>query len=171
MFYAPGQAFIAQFVTTRFSTGAAYDATGTPVATATRNGTDDAAFVLTVTKLATGRYKITGTVPSGYALHDRVQISVAATVDGVAKAGIVSEFQVLALADMAEAILLRGVTDEVAKTAGADSLAHAILSLLEFNFGPGKLELYAPDGTVVATKDTRRFKKGITWAVRTASPT
>jgi hypothetical protein len=50
--------------------GAAGDADSPPVATANHNGTDDAAFILTVTSLGagTGRYVIAGTVPGGYRL-------------------------------------------------------------------------------------------------------
>lgn len=157
MFYAPGEAFHAQFITTRFSTGAALDATGTPVATATRNGADDVAFALTVTKIDTGRYKIAGTVPAGYETHDRVQISVSATVDGVAKKGIVSEFQVLALTALADAILSRGLTDAVAQAADPDSLAYVIMATLQYSFAPGELRLYSPDGTLIATKSTARW--------------
>jgi hypothetical protein len=141
MFYAPGQTFHAEFITTRFSTGAAFDATGTPVATATRNGTDDSGFVLTVTKMAgTGRYKVSGTVPSSYALHDRVQVSITATVDGVAKAGIVEEFQVLALTDLADAILARGAA-EVQTWADKHSLCYVILAMSEYQFTPDGQEL------------------------------
>ena len=48
-----GGTYYGEFVTSD-TTGAAADATGTPVATATKNGTDDGAFSLTVTKITTG---------------------------------------------------------------------------------------------------------------------
>lgn len=89
----PGATYYGQFTTCDASSGAA-DADATPVAAATRNGVDDAAFVLTVTNLATGRYKVTGTVPAGYAIGDVVQISVAATVNGVAGVAIVDAFAI-----------------------------------------------------------------------------
>lgn len=86
--------YYGEFVTSRFDTGAATDADSTPTATATKNGTDDAGFSLTVTKIDTGRYKITGTVPA-YSAGDNVQISVAATVNSVAGKGVVDEFVVV----------------------------------------------------------------------------
>ncbi len=88
----PGDAYVGLFTTARFDTGAATDADSLPAATATHNGTDDAAFVLTCAKLATGRYKVTGTIPTGYANGDSVWISVAATVNSVAGAGVVDGF-------------------------------------------------------------------------------
>lgn len=87
-------AYYGEFVTQRFDTGAATDADSLPVATATKNGTDDGAFTLTVTKIDTGRYKITGTIPA-YSAGDQVQISVAATVNSVAGKGVVDDFVVV----------------------------------------------------------------------------
>jgi hypothetical protein len=95
MKYKPSQAYCKEFTTSRPATGAVYDATGTPTATANRNGTDDGAFSLTVTAIDTGRYKITGTIPSGYVDGDIVNVSVAATVDGVSAKGIVDTFLVV----------------------------------------------------------------------------
>lgn len=95
MKYKPSQAYYKEFTTARFSSGAAYDATGTPVVTANKNGTDDAAFVLTAANIDTGRYKITGTVPAGYADGDIVNVTVAATVDGVAAKANVDTFLVV----------------------------------------------------------------------------
>lgn len=83
--------YYGEFVTSRADTGAATDADTTPTATATKNGVDDATFTLTVTKIDTGRYKVTGTVPS-YTAGDIVQISVAATVNSVAGKGVIDEF-------------------------------------------------------------------------------
>lgn len=103
----PGDAYSGQFTTQSFETGAATDADSLPVATATRNGADDGSFVLTVAKLDTGRYKVTGTVPAGYAAGDVVRVSVAATVDGVAGKGIVDGFVV----DTARASEIKAKTD------------------------------------------------------------
>lgn len=94
MSYRPGDAYFGGFTTASPTTGAAANADTTPVATATRNGTDDGAFALTVNNLATGRYKLTGTVPPGYNSGDVVQISVAATVGGVAGVAVVDRFTV-----------------------------------------------------------------------------
>jgi hypothetical protein len=90
----PNDPFYGEFTTCAFATGAATDADALPVATATTNGADDAAFVLTVAKIDTGRYKITGTVPSGYTSGSQVQVSVAATVGGVAGKAVIASFVV-----------------------------------------------------------------------------
>jgi len=89
-----GGAYYGMFITSRADTMVATDADTLPVATATRNGTDDASFVLTVAKIDTGRYKITGTIPA-YSAGDQVQISVAAAVNAVAGKGIVDDFVVV----------------------------------------------------------------------------
>jgi hypothetical protein len=89
-----GGNYYAEFTTANPTTGAAQDADSLPVATATHNGTDDATFTLTVTHMDTGRYKVTGTVPGGYAAGDYVQVSVAATVATVAGKGVIDDFMV-----------------------------------------------------------------------------
>ena len=91
MIYIPGQAYYSEFTTTNPTTGAAADADSLPVATATRNGTDDAAFILTVTKLDTGRYKITGTVPAGYAAGDWLHVSVSVVMGGIIAKAVVDK--------------------------------------------------------------------------------
>lgn len=90
----PGGAYYGEF-TTADATGAATDATGTPVATANHNGTDDATFTLTVAKIDAGRYKVTGTVPAGYAVGDQFSVSIAATVGGVAAKAVVDDATVI----------------------------------------------------------------------------
>ena len=94
MSYKPSGPYYGQFTTQRFDTGVATDADSLPVATATHNGTDDAAFSLTVVKIDTGRYKVSGTIPAGYAAGDVVQISVAASVNSVSGKAIVDSFVV-----------------------------------------------------------------------------
>ena len=89
MGYDPGSSYYKEFATANPTTGAAQNADSLPTATANHNGTDDGSFTLTVTNVATGRYKITGTVPSGYAAGDVVNVSVAATVSSVAGVAIV----------------------------------------------------------------------------------
>jgi len=91
----PSGSYYGEFCTQRFDTGAANDADSTPTATANKNGTDDGSFTLTVTKIDTGRYKITGTVPNGYSAGDIVVVTVAATVNSVAGKGVVDQFQVV----------------------------------------------------------------------------
>jgi len=94
MIYKPNGAFYAEFSTTKPSTGAAQNADALPTVTATKNGSDDATFTLTAANLATGRYKITGTVPAGYVSGDRFQVSVAATVDTVAGNAVIGDYLV-----------------------------------------------------------------------------
>jgi hypothetical protein len=89
MSYRPGDTFYGEFTTCNAATGAAQDADGLPVATATRNGADDAAFALTVTNLDTGRYKVSGTIPATYAKGDSLQVSIAATVGGIAGKAVI----------------------------------------------------------------------------------
>jgi len=89
--YKPGQSYYSQFPTHDVATGS-HDADTLPIATATINGIDDAGFVLTVAKIDTGRYKITGTIPLTYTVDDAVQISVAATVNGISGKAIIDSF-------------------------------------------------------------------------------
>jgi hypothetical protein len=93
MSYKPGDSYYGEFTTSRFDTGAATNADSLPVATATHNGADDGSFTLTVANLDTGRYKVTGTIPSGYASGDSVQISVAAAVNSVTGKAVIADFQ------------------------------------------------------------------------------
>jgi hypothetical protein len=88
----PGGSYVAEIVTSNPATGAAVNADSTPVATANRNGTDDATFTLSVTNIDTGRYKVTGTIPASYIPGDTVIVSVAATVSSVAAKAIVEKF-------------------------------------------------------------------------------
>ena len=94
MSYKPAGSYYGQFTTQRVDTGVATDADALPGATATRNGTDDGAFALTVAKIDTGRYKVTGTIPAGYAAGDVVQVSVAATVAAVTGKAVIDSFVV-----------------------------------------------------------------------------
>lgn len=96
--FLPNTSYYAEFVTSDPYTKAAADADSLPAATATKNGTDDGAFSLTVTKIDTGRYKITGTVPADYAHGDRVDVSVAATVSSIAGKAVVNSFVVVSAA-------------------------------------------------------------------------
>ena len=98
MGYMPNSAYVGEFTTQRFDTGAATDADSLPTVTANKNGTDDATFsaALTVAKIDTGRYKVTGTVPVTYAAGDVVNISVAATVNSVAGKAVIDSFVVVA---------------------------------------------------------------------------
>lgn len=119
MIYKPNAPFYAEFVTTNPATGSAQDADTLPVAIATKNGFDDSGFVLTVIKLDTGRYKITGVVPSDYVTGDRVQISVAATVADIAGKDVVGNIAIETayLSDNATNInLIKAKTDNIPTT-------------------------------------------------------
>ncbi|MFG0247642.1 MAG: hypothetical protein ACF8OB_02055 [Phycisphaeraceae bacterium JB051] len=92
MMLKPSDAYTAQLTTHDPQTGQASNADILPTAIATRNGTDDASFVLTVTNLATGRYKITGNVPANYVNGDVVQIVVNAQVASTSDTAIIDHF-------------------------------------------------------------------------------
>lgn len=80
MAYRSGGGYYRGFTTANPSTGAVADADSTPTAVANRNGTDDGAFALTVTRIDLGRYMVSGTIPAGYAPGDVVNVVVTATV-------------------------------------------------------------------------------------------
>lgn len=92
--YKPSDPYVKEFITSNPGTGAAANADSTPVATANHNGTDDGSFTLTVTNIDAGRYKVTGTVPSGYAAGDVVNVSVAATCSTIAGKAVIDTFLV-----------------------------------------------------------------------------
>lgn len=94
MHLAAGDTYHGLFITANQGTGAAQDADSSPAATATRNGSDDGAFTLTATKIDTGRYQVSGSVPAGYAIGDQVLISIAATIGGVATKQVIDRFTV-----------------------------------------------------------------------------
>lgn len=93
--YRPGDAWSVQWETLS-ATGAAANADATPAVAVYRNGTDDTAgwSLSAITNPATGRYRVTGTVPAGYAHGDLVEVEVAATVGGVASKAFVERFRV-----------------------------------------------------------------------------
>ena len=92
MSYKPGDSYVGEFCTARFDTGAATDGDSMPTAIAAHNGTDDGSFTLTVTHVDTGRYKVAGTIPGGYAKGDVVQVVVSATVNSVAGKCVIDSF-------------------------------------------------------------------------------
>lgn len=94
MIYKPLSSFFCEFITTNPLTGTVQNADSLPVAIAVKNGNDDASFSLTVTNIDTGRYKVTGTVPSSYSAGDRVQIVVSATISGISGKAIIDNFQI-----------------------------------------------------------------------------
>jgi hypothetical protein len=88
----PGDSLALQFTTRRADTGAATAADSTPTATLVHNGVDDGSVTLTVANPSGAIYKITGTIPSGYAKGDLVQVRVAATVNSVSDSEIVASY-------------------------------------------------------------------------------
>ncbi len=157
MGYRAGDAYYKEFTTSDPMTGAADDATGTPVATPNHNGTDDGAFTLTVTHIDTGRYKITGTIPA-YAGGDVLNVTVAATVGGVAGKAVVDT----------QGIEGRGVTllstglDAIATTAPtgpATTFPAMLIQLWRRQFKKAtmtatQIKTYADDGTTIISTQT-----------------
>ncbi len=66
------------------STGALVDADSTPAGTVYRNGTADGAVTVTVTNVATGKYKAEFTIPSGYDPGDIVECIIDSTISSIA---------------------------------------------------------------------------------------
>lgn len=97
--WKPGDTFRVDFTTSNQSTGAAADADSTPTFTIYRNGNDDTSTWTdaAVANIATGHYRLSGTVPATYADEDQIVVVVAATISTVATKQIVAEFK---LADM-----------------------------------------------------------------------
>jgi hypothetical protein len=144
-----GASYYGEFVTSNPSTGSAQNADSLPVATATHNGADDATFTLTVTNLATGRYKITGTVPGGYSSGDYVQISVAATVNTIAGVAVIDNFTIGALA-LTAAQIATGIFQDT--TAGDFTVPGSIgKSLFTSGFSPGAANGLAVVGSNMGT--------------------
>src|SRR5512142_3051102 len=79
----PSQTVVIGFPTSKFDTGALTDADTTPTGTFSRNGTDDGTVTVTVSKVATGRYKASFAIPAGASAGDSVNLWIAATVNSV----------------------------------------------------------------------------------------
>ena len=132
----PGSLFYAEFVTQVPGTGQALNADSLPVAKLTRNGTDDATVTLTVTNIDAGRYKVTFTIPATYAAGDSLQVSVAATVSGVAGKAVLDSF------------LLDPVPTPPAPTPPAPTTLSAVIAVVAS--GPASVQTDA--GTVTAQR-------------------
>jgi hypothetical protein len=102
--YLSGGDYYDEFTTAHPVTGAATDADTTPTAIATHDGVDDPSFVLTVTRLDIGVYKVAGTVPATYQAGDFVQIRATATVAGITGTGVVGRFQIDAPIEVSSAV-------------------------------------------------------------------
>jgi hypothetical protein len=117
-----GGSYYVEFITSNPSTGAAVNADSTPVATANKNGTDDATFTLTVTNIDTGRYKAVGTIPTSYNPGDMVNVTVAATVGGIAAKAVIDKFGI----DLPVVRIGKAQTGSTSTTIILDSGASAI---------------------------------------------
>lgn len=97
----PGSSYYTEFCTQRFDTGAATDADSLPVITITKNGVDDGTSPsawdsgIAVSGLDTGRYRVTGTVSTGYIPGDIIDICAEAVVNSVTGKGVIDEFVVI----------------------------------------------------------------------------
>ena len=87
--YKPSDQYVKRFATSNPTTAAAADADALPTATAALAGTGSGAMTLTVSHVSLGLYEITGTIPSTRVKGDVLNVSVAATVAGVAGVGVV----------------------------------------------------------------------------------
>ena len=93
MFLKPSAAFTFQGFTND-STGTLATPGTPPTAVLTRNGTDDVAVTCTVTSISVGRYKVGGSIPSGYVAGDVCQVVFNATVGGISGSNVIGEFVV-----------------------------------------------------------------------------
>lgn len=88
MFVKPSDVVSIQFTTQNATTGAAANADSLPTGVLVKNG-DDTAETVTVSNIATGVYKASVTIPSGYVAGDEVQLRIAATVSSVAGKAVI----------------------------------------------------------------------------------
>ena len=81
--FQPGDSYGVSF-TVKSSTGALVNADSTPAGSAYHNGSADGTVTVTISNPTTGVYSASCTIPSGYAVGDRVSFLVTATIGGVA---------------------------------------------------------------------------------------
>jgi hypothetical protein len=103
-------------------TGALADADSLPTGAVYLNGAIDNAVTVTVTNLATGRYRLSFTVPSGYALGDDVALLLLATVGGIGTGATVWETRLTAAPPTAAEV-------QTQMEGGGSSLASLITTL------------------------------------------
>jgi hypothetical protein len=141
-----GEAVEYMFQLSRFSSGAVYAATGTPVGTIYKNGVADA---LTVTctivngagEIGLWKAVFTPTSGAGFAAADHVALRITATVDGVASGGIVWQDRI----DSAD------LTDVNAKTTNLPASPAAVGSAMTISVGTGVGQINLASGKVPAT--------------------
>lgn len=89
----PGDSYTGVFTTQRIDSGQSTDADSLPTATAMHNGVDDPGnMALTVTRIDTGRYKVTGTVSGTYVAGDTIHIVVNASVNLIQGKQVIDSF-------------------------------------------------------------------------------
>lgn len=94
MDYLPGTTYYGEFTTSHPLSGGATDADSPPTALASRDGVDDPSFVLTVSHLDTGRYAVSGVIPSTYLAGDQVSIVAGATVGGILGTEVIDTLEI-----------------------------------------------------------------------------
>lgn len=142
--FKANSAFVVEFVTSS-ATGAAVDADTIPVVTLARNGVDDTSVGMTVTKIDTGRYKASGTLPQAYTGGDSIAISVAATIGGIAAKDVINNGVVDRGLDLTQAI----PTSNTAQTVGDALNAARAQGFGKWTLANGTLTLYAGDNSTV----------------------
>lgn len=158
MSYKPNDTYYGQF-TTQNSSGAATNADSLPTGKVTHNGTDTATSV-TITNLDTGRYEATFTISNTYAAGDTVQVSISATVGGVAGKAVLDSFvldgkRISDLHDIAAGTQMAfDMTQAVPTSNTAQTVGDALNAARAQGFGKWVLSgttltLYASDGTTV----------------------
>lgn len=137
--YQPGATYKSVFTTSNPTTGAAQDADSLPSASAFRNGVVDSGWSLTVADIGVGRYSISGTVPSGYAENDRVDVVASATVGGVAAAAVVDRFQVQAGLAAIETGTAQAIGSSSITLKNGSTLTSAVVGtgIVSLDSGPG----------------------------------
>jgi hypothetical protein len=95
--YKAGETYYGVLLTHDYATGAIQNASVLPTAVAMKNGTDDVLFVLTVTNIDTGRYSVSGTIPTTYTDGTVVNVVANFTVNAIAMKAVLDSFVTTAL--------------------------------------------------------------------------
>ena len=131
--YQPGDTFHVRFATHEPDTGQIKNADSTPTGTLIRNGSDTGETV-TVSNKATGDYEATGTIPSGWAQDDEVELKLQAEVYESRGATLVTSNRVIRLPlfkqSIIKAIWTIGKSTVENATGYANSMAERILNKL-----------------------------------------
>ncbi len=141
----------------------AVNADSTPTAALYRNGTVDGAVTVTVTNVTTGAYKLSATVPVGYAAGDDVQVLVVTVVGGLTYRGWLEPVTLSAGTAGAGAVALTTTErTSIAAAWGASVVGNSRTRDMYLQGLTNKLE-YAADGatwTLYSTDDTTSLATG-----------